>query len=177
MWTDCLPDAVWGINNTFNQSLGYHPYEIMFGHKGKLLPNLGETNDMENPKTKRLNASKNLNKSAGMMKRNFDKRHKPQNQYVKGDLVLWKQSPTGKEVKNVNHKLQVLYSGPYVIQRVHSNDRYEIRSVKGMRGYKKFSGIVPADALRAYRSAPDCSETSSDEDITARDDLIDLLES
>lgn len=177
MWTECLPDVLWGMNNTYNESLGYHPYEIMFGHKGRLLPNLSVDNDSVPVEQKRQIASQRLEQRANMMKQRYDKQHKPEKKFSKGDLVLWKQAPTGQEVKNVNHKLQLKYSGPYLVHKVLGNDRYEIRSVKGMRGYKKFSGVVAADALRPYHSAPQYSETSSDEDIVTRDDLIDLLES
>lgn len=64
-----------------------------------------------------------------------------------------------------------------MVTKVLNNGRYEIRSIQGMRGYKKFNGIVPADSLRTYRSVPSCSESSSDEEVVTRDDLIDLLES
>lgn len=177
MWTECLYDVVWGMNNTLNESLGYHPYEIMFSHRGRLLPNLVGSEETVSVADKRKTASQRLEQRAKVMKKNYDKRHKPEKTFQKGDLVLWKQAPTGGEVKNVNTKLQVLYSGPYVIQKVFSNSRYEIKSIKGMRGYKKFTGIVAADSLKAYLSAPPCSDTSSDDEIVTRDDLIDLLES
>lgn len=177
MWTECLPDVVWGINNTMNESTGFHPYEIMFSHRGRLLPNLEGSTDPVLVTEKRKIASKRVHQKAIIQKRQYDKRHKPEKKFCKGDLVLWKQSATGGEAKSVNNKLRDLYSGPYIVQKVLNNGRYEIRSIKGMRGYKKFTGIVPADSLRYYRSAPNCSESSSDEEIVTRDDLIDLLES
>lgn len=179
MWTECLPDVIWGINNTINESLGYHPFEVLFSYRTRLLPNLsGDSGQPTMPVQQKRNiVARRLKERAEGMKKQFDRRHKPEKTFNKGDLVLWKQAPTGGEVKNVNSKLQTLYSGPYVIQKVLPNGRYEIRSIKGMRGYKKFVGVVAADSLRPYRSAPTCSETSSDEDIVDRDDLIDLLES
>lgn len=178
MWTECIPDVIWGINNTRNESVGYHPYELMFSVRGRLLPNLAGSDTIGTPvQEKRVKASKRLQRQAEAMKRNYDKRHKREQTFTKGDLVLWKQAPTGGEAKSVNTKLQVLYSGPYIIHKVLGHGRYQIKSIQGMRGYKKFLGIVAADALRPYRSAPACSETSSDEDVVTRDDLIDLLES
>ncbi|CAH2223957.1 jg18393 [Pararge aegeria aegeria] len=177
MWTECLPDVIWGINNTVSESTGFHPYELIFTHKGRLLPNLEASVDDMPVTEKRKIASNRLRQRAVIMKRQYDKRHKPEKKFSKGDLVLWKQSATGGEAKCVNNKLRDLYSGPYIIKRVLDNGRYEIRSIKGMRGYKKFTGIVPADSLRPYRSAPNLSDSSSDEEIVTRDDLIDLLES
>lgn len=46
------------------------------------------------------------------------------------DLVLWRQSATGDEAKNVNNKLRDLYSGPYIIVKVINNGRYEIQSIR-----------------------------------------------
>lgn len=177
MWTECLPDIVWGINNTNSETTGFHPYELMFSNRGRLLPNLGSQVETV-PVTERRNiASRKIKRRAEVMKRQFDKRHIPQTVFKKGDLVLWKKSPTGGEAKSVNTKLQVLYSGPYTIDNVLNNDRYQIKSVKGMRGYKKFTTVVAADSLRPYHGAPDPNEASSDEDVVTRDDLIDLLES
>lgn len=177
MWTECLPDVVWGINNTLNESIGFHPYELMFSNRSRLLPNLDGNSESKSVVEKRRIASDRLRNRAIAMKMGYDKRHKPEKRFSKGDLVLWKQSATGGEVKSVNTKLRDVYSGPYMVTKVLNNGRYEIRSIQGMRGYKKFNGIVPADSLRTYRSVPSCSESSSDEEVVTRDDLIDLLES
>lgn len=111
------------------------------------------------------------------MKQNFDKKRKPSKLYSKGDLVLWQQAPTSSAAK-VNTKLDDIYSGPYIIAKVLGNDRYKIRSVKGLRGYKAFTGLVAADSLRPYRSTVPVSDSasSSDEQLET-EDLIDLLES
>lgn len=159
MWTECIPDVVWGIKNIINGSLGYHPYEIMFSHRDRLMSNLIGNENFKPVDEKRKNASERLKRKAIIMKKKYEKLRKPENKFNKGALVLYKQSPTLSEVKNVNSKLRVLYSRPYIVQKVLDNGRHEIDSVKGMRGYKEFSGIVAADSLRLYRSAPDFSET------------------
>lgn len=111
------------------------------------------------------------------MKRNFDKKQKNARVYKKGDFVLWRQAPTSSAAK-VNTKLDDLYSGPYVVTNVVGNDRYRIRSIKGLRGYKSFTGLVPADSLRPYRSiAPMSDSASSSDEQLETEDLIDLLES
>ncbi|KAJ8967975.1 hypothetical protein NQ317_000799 [Molorchus minor] len=68
--------------------------------------------------------------------------------------------------------------------KVLPNDRYEIISLQGVKGYKRFKAVVAVDALRRYQSGA-CAggvvsgDDSSDGDIaeSGRQDLIDLLES
>lgn len=126
---------------------------------------------------RRSKASAQLKIASDKMKQNFDKKRKPNQIYRKGDLVLWKQAPTSSAAK-VNSKLDDMYSGPYIVVKVVGNDRYRIRSVKGLRGYKAFTGLVAADSLRPYRSMVPVSDSasSSDEQLET-EDLIDLLES
>lgn len=126
---------------------------------------------------RRKKASAQLEKASDKMKKHFDKKRKPSQVYKKGDLVLWKQAPTSSAAK-VNTKLDDLYSGPYVIIKVVGNDRYRIRSIKGLRGYKAFAGLVSADSIRPYRStAPISDSASSSDEQLETEDLIDLLES
>lgn len=58
------------------------------------------------------------------------------------------------------------------------NDQYKLRSIKGLRGYKKFTGLVSGDSLRPYRSVASMSDSASsvDEQLET-EDLVDLLES
>ena len=93
------------------------------------------------------------------MKANFDKSRKPATKYSKGDLVLWKSS-NNISCSGVNKKLKGKFGGPYKITKVISNDRYKIRSIKGMRGYKNFTAMVAADSLRKYKSGIENSESS-----------------
>lgn len=60
------------------------------------------------------------------------------------------------------------------------NDRYEIATVKGLKGYKNFTATVAVDSLRLYTSSVsgDNSEYDSGSgEPMDRQDLIDLLES
>lgn len=177
-WANCLPDVLWGINNTPNASTTYKPYDLMFAKSSRPLCDVtSRDRETEPVEDRRRNASAKLKKAAEKMKLNFDKKRKPSRVYKKGDLVLWRQAPTSSAAK-VNTKLDDLYSGPYIIAKVVGNDRYRIRSIKGLRGYKAFSGLVAADSLRPYIStAPMSDSASSSDEQLETEDLIDLLES
>lgn len=177
-WSNCLPDVIWGINNTLNETTGFKPYDLMFARCGRPVCDVTIPDQVpESTQVKRSKASARIDKASIKMKRNFDKRRKNSHIYKKGDLVLWRQAPTSS-VSKVNTKLDDLYSGPYIVTKVVGNDRYRIRSIKGLRGYKNFTGLVSADSLRPYRSiAPVSDSASSSDEQLETEDLIDLLES
>lgn len=179
-WNEKIPDVVWGINNTVNDSTKHSPFELLFGYKGNLQGNLETPSTSVEFRDKRKKASDNLEKVAKRMKGRFDKKHKPVTKYKKGDLVLWKGGSSCNKT-GINHKLTRKYSGPYIVVKVFDKDRYKINSVKGMKGYRKFDTIVAADSLRPvsrFRKNESSEESSdSESNIRDRDDLIDLLES
>lgn len=176
-WDDKIPEVIWGMNNTVNSSTKHTPFELLFGYKGNVLGNLEVRPTSTEFNIKRDQAHRNLSGVAKKMKSHYDKKRKAPRKYVKGDLVLWNGGISCNE-KGVNKKLNRKYSGPYKVEKVFNGDRYKIRSVKGMRGYKAFSTLVAVDSLRPYRACLGDSDLSdSDENIRDREDLIDLLES
>lgn len=131
----------------------------------------------ESVQTRRTKASLKIKRAIDRMKHNYDKLRKVSTVFKKSDYVLSRQAPTSSAGK-VNTKLDDLYSGPYVISKVLCNDRYQIRSIKGMRGHKSFQGLVSSDAIRPYRSlAPMTDSASSSDEQLETEDLIDLLAS
>lgn len=177
-WSNCLPDVIWGINNTVNDTTGFKPYDLIFARNSRPVCDVTIPDRVSEPtQSKREKATARINRASAKMKRNFDKRRKFAHIYKKRDLVLWRQAPTSSAGR-VNTKLDDLYSGPYIITKVVGNDRYRIRSIKGLRGYKNFTGLVSADSLRPYHSvAPASDSASSSNDQLDTEDLIDLLES
>ncbi|CAK1554040.1 unnamed protein product [Leptosia nina] len=177
-WSNSICDVIWGINNTLNDSTGFKPFDLMFSRNARSVCDVSIPGRVfESTQDKRRKAKQRLDKASSKMKRNFDKCRKKSRVYSKNDLVLWKQAPTSSAAK-VNTKLDDIYSGPYIVTKVLGNDRYKIRSIKGVRGYKSFMGLVSADALRPYRSIAPVSESdSSGDEQVETEDLIDLLES
>lgn len=74
--------------------------------------------------------------------------------------MLWRDANSCSQT-GVSKKLDSRYSGPYVIAKVLGNDRYKIRSIKGLKGYKKFETVVASDSLRQYNSTPGASSSDS----------------
>lgn len=176
-WDDKIPEVIWGINNTLNSSTKHTPFELLFGYKGNLLNNLEAAPDTVDFGNKRQKAHQNLAGATKKMKSQYDRKRKTPKNYEKGDLVLWNGGVSCNE-KGVNKKLNKKYSGPYKVVKVFNGDRYRLRSVKGMRGYKNFSTLVAVDSIRPYRSCfKDSDETDSDDQVEDREDLVDLLES
>jgi transposase InsO family protein len=88
-------------------------------------------------------------------------------------------SVTGGTERGLRKKLDNKYCGPYRVTKLFGNDRYKIRSVKGMRGYKNFGAVVAVDALRPYHGlmgGENSDSGDSEDEIRDRQDLIDLLE-
>ncbi|XP_048487375.1 uncharacterized protein K02A2.6-like [Plutella xylostella] len=181
-WDDKLADIVWGINNTPNATTSFPPFKLMFGHENSRLPAYPTnrpTSQEEALKDRRENAKLRIDRNMTLMKSRFDRSRKKCKKYTVGQLVLWKGGASRVTTAKVSQKLKSPYSGPYRVCKAEPNiDRYTICSVKGMKGYKKFSAVVRGEVLRPYKScvsdADSCS--SSDKDVD-RDDLIDLLES
>lgn len=184
-WDEKLADVVWGLNNTPHAITGYAPFNLMFTHKNTLLPAYPTTSsssdnnqDMTNQlEERRQNAKVRIDKYMTVMKSRYDKKHKSCKKYKVGELVLWKGGMSRDHATRVTKKLGSCYTGPYKISKAdHSIDRYTIDSIKGIKGYRKFSAVVPGEALRPYKPSVSDSSSGSDRDVD-RDDLIDLLES
>lgn len=165
-WDEKIVDVVWGINNTVNASTNNTAFELLFGYKGHRLNNIEDmSTDRSDVREKREAARKALEKIANQMKERYDKRHRPPKKYKKGDLVLWRDGVSYSQT-GINRKLDPQYTGPYVITQILGHDRYEIRSIKGLRGYKKFKTAVAADSLRRYHSIPGDSSSESDDELS-----------
>lgn len=169
-WNNILPDIVWGMNNTVNSSTGFTPHKLMFGLENIRLdsPDKQDTSAAIHKKAKQK-----MDKVSNRMKKNFDKKRKRGTVYAKNDLVLWADAPV--TCKDVNRKLGVKYGGPYKINKVLGNDRYEIVPLKATKGYKKFKAVVAIDKLRKYGNN-ESSSGSDDSEVDSTEELIDLLE-
>ncbi|XP_066258249.1 uncharacterized protein [Euwallacea similis] len=176
-WYEKLPAVVWGMNNTINESTGYTPHTLMFGFNKDRFGNLSQDDLMvENREQVAQNAKSRMDLQSKKMKKQFDKKRKESTKYIVDDLVLWRGAK--KDSKVASRKTGVKYGGPYKISKVLENDRYEIVSLKGIKGYPRYSAVVAANTIRGYKSGaiPE-SDTSSDSEVNSTDELIDLLES
>lgn len=183
-WDNKLPDVVWGINNTVHATTGVSPFSLMFGHSNSRFPAI-PTGEPQNSETqqqqlqvRRDNAKLRIDRNMTVMKSRFDSKRKRVKKYNVGQLVLWKGGIARDAKAKITRKLDGLYTGPYrVCKADHSLDRYTICSIKGLKGYKKFSAVVRGEVLRPYKTVMSEEESSGSDQEVDRDDLIDLLES
>lgn len=183
-WDNKLNDIVWGINNTPNATTNFSPFNLMFGHKNSRYPSF-PSNAPANSETQlnelqanRETAKLRIDRNMTTMKRQFDKNHKKCIKYTVGQLVLWKGGVTRDVATGVTKKLNGLYTGPYKVCKADTSlDRYTISSIKGMKGYRKFSAVVRGETLRPYKPTMSEDDSSGSDREVDRDDLIDLLES
>lgn len=172
-WQKSLPNVIWGINNTINKSTGFSPHLLMFGYNKNRHANIGE-DEFDVGGNIREKAIANMDNQARKMKNIFDSKRKPSNSYVIGELVLW--SGSDKSGKEVSRKIgNSKFGGPYKINKVLGNDRYEIVAIEGMKGYKRFKATVAVETLRKFEGGI-VEETDSDSSINSTDELIELLE-
>lgn len=182
-WDTKLSDIVWGINNTPNATTGIPPFKLMFSHSNSRLPAYpsGEPESFESQvqalHDRRDTAKLRIDRNMTLMKKRFDRNHKRSTKYCVGQLVLWKDGISRDPTARVTRKLNGLYTGPYKVTKAEQNiDRYEITSIKGMKGYRRFNAVVRGETLRHYKSSVSDDSSGSDREVD-RDDLIDLLES
>lgn len=184
-WDNKLADVVWGINNTPNSTTGHTPFSLMFGHSNTRFPAIAANSPQDhetqqaNLQTMRREAKMRIDRNMTLMKGNFDSKRKKCMKYNVGELVLWKGGIARDTHAKVTRKLDGVYTGPYkVCKAEQSVDRYTISSIKGLKGYRKFSAIVRGETLRPYKTTMSGDDDSSGSDHEVdRDDLIDLLES
>lgn len=182
-WDTKLPDVVWGINNTPNATTGTSPFSLMFGHSNTRFPGYPSDalrdpeSQQQNLQTRRNKAKMRIDRNMTIMKSRFDRKHKKCLKYNVGQLVLWKGGVARDTSAKVTRKLDGLYTGPYKVCKAdHSIDRYTIVSIKGMKGYRRFSAVVRGEVLRPYTTTVSDDDTSDSDHEIDRDDLIDLLE-
>lgn len=148
----------------------------MFANKKNLVPDLQGRSTVPSVADRRQKAKQNLQKKQQYMKQKFNADKKEARIYSLGDIVLWNNAFTNSET-GINRKIDKVYAGPYKVTKVYRNDRYQIRSIKGMKGFKRFTAVVPADSMRPYKSSVSYDSDSGSDGEIVRQDLIDLLES
>lgn len=174
-WDTCIPNVIWGMNNLVSSSTGFTPYRLMFSADRSRYQGMGKNSfDSEAvAQNCRRHATAKLNKTSENMRKYFNAKHKPPTTYRIGDLVLWR----GAADRNVQvrRKLKEKFSGPYRIAKVVGNDRYMIVSLKGVKGYKRFSAIVPSDSIKRFHEI-DSESSTDDSEVNSTEELVDLLE-
>lgn len=121
------------VNSTISRSTKRTPFELLTGTKmrnreeKRILEILEEeriNSMMDQVKTIREEARKNILKVQEENKRGYNKKRKKAHIYKKGDLVAVQRTQYGTGMK-----LKPKFLGPYAVVRVKPNDRYDVRKV------------------------------------------------
>ena len=131
-WEDMLPAIVFAMNSSVNSSVGYSPFEIVYGQRPKfplaeIIPHSELQTLPKDMKTYLLNHNRKLITIREHLKQNAlksqDKMLSVSNKdntdtvkFEKGDFVYLSEQPTRPA-----QKLQFRYSGPYIIHEIPSS--------------------------------------------------------
>lgn len=75
-WANSLPDIIWGINNTVNDTTSFKPYDLMFARAGRSVCDVSIPGREPEPiESRRKRATDRIKKASDKMKRNFDKKN------------------------------------------------------------------------------------------------------
>ena len=137
-WDESVPNLLFAIRDSINDSLGYTPFELVYGHQVRnpvqmLRENWLSNEKSESPLTNDLLVSKmqeqletargialkNLENAQEKMKENYDRKTE-ERKFSVGDKVLVLANRAGKP-------LAMKYEGPWDVIQVLPNDNYEIK--------------------------------------------------
>lgn len=121
------------LNSTYQRSIGVTPFEVLIGVKMRqkedlklreLLENEFRTIFQEDRDVLRTQAKEQLLKVQSENSKTYNlRRHKP-TRYKVGDLVAIKRTQMGP-----GRKLRAKFLGPYQIEKIKSNDTYDVRKM------------------------------------------------
>jgi transposase InsO family protein len=155
-WDLVLPIAVLNINTSFHKSIGYSPYEMVFGYQPTISSEFADNirpTDLYAQLLKRQledihsNAITSQIKAVDLSRPHFERRHRPR-EFEIGDLVLVRIG--GRKPKLANN-----YSGPFrVLER--ERDIYKIQSLDERTVLTRHTS-----SLKPYYGSPDQREIAN----------------
>lgn len=118
-WVSVLPKLELLYNNTYHESTGFTPCEIMYGESNCLSFDeaISKKNDGMNVEDIREKAKENLQRAGEKRQRKFNRTYRLI-QYQIGDLVKIRRLNKSEASKNITKKFEPLYEGPYAIARI-----------------------------------------------------------
>lgn len=158
-WKDKLGSVQYIINNTLNKSINSTPSTVLLGYDQRdrcdndlraLIDNLSEQEvNCETERSEARDSAQLVNrKLQEYNKRQYDKRHKRNTLYKKGDLVLIK---IMQHKPGTNAKLIPKFKGPYQVKKVLKKNRYVITNIPGCSlTQKALNTILSSDKLKLW---------------------------
>lgn len=152
-WETKILEVQHSINGTVNATTGHAPAELLYGFRPRLKYDINIDSDEQVDKQTRLElmrskAADSINKSAGVMKRRYDKNRDSALVFKIGDMVMVERTPMVKGL--TSGKLVQRFIGPVKVQKILPNDRYHVESLS--RDKRRFRGVVSSDKMKLYRT-------------------------
>ena len=171
-WDENLCAIQWGLNNIKHDITGLSAQQLLFSYEpANMLHNKlslalhGFANDNIEPDLTKVRelVEKRIKERQKIMATNFNAKHKGPQTYVEGELILIRaeHAATGQ-----SRKILPRYKGPYVINKVLGNDRYEIKDTPTTQVTQKpFVSVFASDKMKRWCKFEDIcfGEISSDE--------------
>jgi len=146
-WHKKLVNALWADRLTTKRSIGTSPYELVYGMEARFPSSLGipvikllqeiqaEPNDIQ----RRINQTIHLQQTREevyhrnqvlqeKLKKMFDKRTKAEDLFIGDKVLRW---DSKRKDKGKHGKFDFLWKGLFVIQVVHGNNTYFLKSLDG----------------------------------------------
>lgn len=167
-WDLDLLKIQFAINNTVNKSTGKTASELLYGYKPRattdamLTAEVAKTlEDRKELSVLRQEAANKISMAQQEQKKHFDKRRMVAKRYNVGDLVLTQKT---HPATGTSQKLLPTYAGPFRVNAVLPNDRYEIVDMPGAHrsARAKYRNIVAVDRMKSWVPPGGLSEEDGD---------------
>ncbi|CAG9137414.1 unnamed protein product [Plutella xylostella] len=141
-WVSVLPNLENLYNNTYHESTGYTPCEIMYGNKTEISFDkmIGKAEENLDVIHVRERVRQNLEKASRARIDKFNNRYRII-QYQIGDLVKIKRLNKSDATNKVTKKFEALYEGPYVVAANPFRNVYILVEPKTKKVRGKFNTI------------------------------------
>lgn len=156
-WVKQLKHVEYAINNTLQSSINTSPSMLLFGVNQKgpnvdYLTEFLEDSDLivneRDLNSIREEALKQIQKSQEESKAYLSKKCRPAKKYSINDYVVIRHINTSVG----NKKFEQRYRGPYIIDKILSNDRYVVRDIEGSQITQiPYNNVIEAKNLKLWR--------------------------
>lgn len=152
LWDNYLKQIQSVLNCTSNKTTSVSPLEALAGYKGRtiaesrILNCIKENSSRVDLQDLRRKVSQRITNDQLAQKRRFDKTRASANQYDVGNVVMVLK--TDNPATGSSRKLIPKFKGPFRINRVMFNDRYEVEDLR--EGLKNYKTVVAVDKIKPW---------------------------